>query len=103
LDLTTEVTLDLDLAVALDRVAELDQLLVAELVDPQVGAHSGLGEELLGAGTADAVDVGECDLDALVAREVDANEACHALAFLEGRCPSVVRRFHVVSRPAAPL
>src|SRR3954454_6143136 len=84
LDLATEVTLDLDLVVALDRVAELDQLLVAELVDPQVGAHTGLGQELLGAGTADAVDVGECDLDALVAREVDANEACHQMAVPSG-------------------
>ena len=31
-------------------------------------------------GAADAVDVGECDLDALVAREVDTNEACHQMA-----------------------
>src|SRR3954465_5674995 len=77
LDLAAEVTLDLDLVVALDRVAELHELLVAELVDAEVGADPGHGQELLGAGTADAVDVGECDLDALVAREVDTNEACH--------------------------
>src|SRR4051795_4521961 len=88
LDLATEVTLDLDLVVALDRVAELDQLLVAELVHPHVGAHSGLGQELVGAGTADAVDVGECHLDALVAREVDTNEACHSGdSLLRGCCP----------------
>src|SRR5690349_3702107 len=57
LDLAAEVTLDLDLVVALDRVAELDQLFVAQLVDAEVGVHTGLGENLLGAGTADAVDV----------------------------------------------
>src|SRR3712207_8233758 len=28
-----------------------------------------------------AVDVGECDLDALVAREVDTDEACHWRSF----------------------
>src|SRR4029079_2031697 len=79
LDLTAEVALDLDLVVALDGVAELDQLLVAELVDAEVGAHAGDGEELLSTGTADAVDIGECHLDALVAREVDTDEACHVV------------------------
>src|SRR3954467_9550902 len=84
LDLTAEVTLDLDLVVALDRVTELDQLFVTQLVDAEVGVHAGLGENLLGARTADAVDVGECDLDALVAREVDTNEACHQMAVPSG-------------------
>src|SRR4051795_1564061 len=79
LDLATEVTLDLE--VALDLVAELDQLGVAQLVDARVRVDPGRGQHLLGAGSADAEDVGECDLDALVAREVHTNEACH-VAFL---------------------
>ena len=78
LDLATEVTLDL--VVGLDDVAELHELVVAERVDPAVGVDPGLCQELLGAGAPDAVDVGECDLDALVAREVDTDEACHVLA-----------------------
>src|SRR5688572_31203190 len=92
LDLATEVTLDLE--VGFDLVAELDQLLVAERVDPGVRVDPCDGQELLGAGTADAVDVGECDLDALVAREVDTNEACHVavslsvLALVSGRVAS---------------
>ena len=49
------------------------------------GVDPGGRQELLGAGTADAVDVGECDLDALVAREIHTNEACH-----EWRFPSVL-------------
>src|SRR5918995_7207493 len=80
LDLTSEVTLDLE--VGFDLVAKLDQLLVTERVDPGVRVDSGGLEQLLGAGTADAVDVGECDLDALVAREVDTNEACHVAVSL---------------------
>src|SRR6478735_8635088 len=95
LDLTAEVTLDLDLVVALDRVAELDQLFVTQLVDAEVGVHAGLGENLLGAGTADAVDVGECDLDALVTREVNTNEACHEWLFLS-RATAALRYFTVV-------
>src|SRR6476661_8847406 len=75
LDLTSEVTLDLE--VGFDLVAKLDQLLVTERVDPSVRVDTGGSEQLLGAGTADAVDVGESDLDALVAREVNTNEACH--------------------------
>src|SRR4051812_39778253 len=80
LDLTAKVTLDL--VVRFDRVAELHELLVAQLVDPHVRVDASRGQKLLGAGTADAVDVGECDLHALVTREVDTNEACH-----ERRCP----------------
>src|SRR5215207_9361897 len=93
LDLATEVTLDLE--VAFDRVAELDQLFVPHLVHAHVRVDPGECEQLLGAGTADAVDVGECDLDALVAREVNTNEACHVVAVPFG----FSRRFLVVSRP----
>src|SRR3954454_17819295 len=75
LDLATEVTLDLE--VGFDLVAELDQLRVAQLVDAGVRVDPGRGQHVLGAGSADAEDVGECDLDALVAREVHTNEACH--------------------------
>src|SRR5689334_24606333 len=78
LDLTAEVALDL--VVGFDGVAELHQLVVAQLVDPGVRVHAGDGQQLLGAGTADAVDVGECDLDPLVAGEIDTDEACHVLA-----------------------
>src|SRR3954447_684212 len=92
LDLATEVTLDLE--VRLDLVAELHQLRVAELVDPGVRVDPGRGEDLLGAGTADAVDVGECHLDALVAREVHTNEACHVLVSLVS-----FAAVSVVSRP----
>ena len=48
-----------------------------------------------GAGTADAVDVGEGDLHALFAREVDAYEASHSMVLLlgvEGLLAAPVRR-----------
>ena len=64
------------------------------------GVDAGEREQLLGAGTADAVDVGECDLDALVAREVDTNKACHVV----WRFPfGLFQRCLVVSRPASAL
>src|SRR6478752_5273261 len=73
------------------------QLLAATGVDPSVRVDTGGSEQLLGAGTADAVDVGESDLDALVAREVNTNEACHVAV------PCLFSQwFLVVSRPIPP-
>src|SRR3954447_15762387 len=88
LDLSTEVALDLE--VGFDRVTQTDQLGVAQLVHAGVGTDPGGREELLGAGTADAVDVGECDLDALVTQEIHTNEACHVAVSLRSsqRCRS---------------
>jgi len=74
-DATTQVTLGL--VVGFDVVTQRDELIVGELVDSQIAAHSSGGEGLGGAGLPDAEDVGQCDLEALLAREVDTNEACH--------------------------
>jgi len=68
-DLTTEVTLDLE--VAFEEVAELDEIVVGQVANPGVRADTGRRQRLLRAGTPHAEDVGECHLDALLAREVD--------------------------------
>src|SRR6478735_1146355 len=85
-DLAAEVTLD---AIAgLDVVAESHDVLVAEVLDPRLGAHAGRGQGLERAGAADSEDVGEGDLNALVAREVDADETCHVGGVPSCRSPS---------------
>ena len=68
-DLAAEVTLDL--VVRLDPVAQRDEVVVVELVDAEVAADLRGFQGLQGAGPSDAEDVGERDLQALVAREVD--------------------------------
>src|SRR4029450_643344 len=78
--LTTEVTFDL--VVALDPVTELHQLLVAQLVYSLVTGDRGGREPLQGASATYSEDVRKCDLDALVARQVDPYEACHLAVFL---------------------
>src|SRR6266540_3415723 len=78
--LATEVTFDL--VVAFDPVTELHQLLVAQLVNALVTGDTGVRERLEGASTTHTEDVGESDLDALVARQVDPYEACHVAVFL---------------------
>jgi hypothetical protein len=79
-DLTSEVTLVLD--VRLDVVAELDQVLVREVTDAGVGVDTRGGQRLLGAGATHSEDVGESDLDALLAREVHTDKTCHLVCFL---------------------
>src|SRR5687767_2156239 len=56
-DLATEVALGL--VVGLDVVAEGHQLVVVQLVDPQVGADAGGGEGLVRTGATDPEDVRE--------------------------------------------
>src|SRR5680860_89950 len=73
--LTTEVTLHAVLV--LDVYAQALDLLVGELADPGVRVDVGRGERLLGARATDSVDVGECDDDPLLARDIDACDTCH--------------------------
>src|SRR5664280_3539926 len=77
--LTTEVTLDLE--VACQVVAELDQILVTKVLDSSVGADTRLGQRLLSAGATHAEYIGKCDLDALLTREVNTNKTCHLVRF----------------------
>src|SRR4051794_1972960 len=83
-DLAAEVTLDLE--VALDVVAELDEVVVAQVAHAAVGADARSRERLVRAGAPDAVDVGERHLEPLLAGEVDADEACHGMPFGRGGC-----------------
>ena len=69
-----QVALDLEV---LDSVAQLDRLLLGQVLDVGVRVDADLVEQLVGGRAADAVDVGEPDLDPLVEREVDSRDPCH--------------------------
>ena len=73
--LTAKVTFDV--VVGLNVVTQCHELIICQLVDAQVTADSGGLQGLGGAGATDSVDVGQGDLEALVARQVDSDEACH--------------------------
>src|SRR6185503_8720813 len=73
--LATEVAFDL--VVGVDRLAEVKHLLVGQILDAALGGDAELCGDFLRLGTADAVDVGQGDLDALVGRDVDARNSCH--------------------------
>src|SRR5215469_1302095 len=83
LDLAPDVGLDFaaqvtfNLVVRLDPVAQPDDVFISELVDPGVTTNAGGCQRLERPGTAHAVYVGKRDLEPLVTRQVNADEACH--------------------------
>jgi hypothetical protein len=50
---------------------------VGKVAHPGVGAHARLAQDPAAGGAADAVDVGEGDLDPLLAWKIHACDACH--------------------------
>src|SRR4051812_49861645 len=74
--LATQVALD-DV-VAVDDVAELRDLVIGEVADLAVRLDAESGEDLVGSGAPDPVDVGQADLHALVEGDVDPCDASHA-------------------------
>jgi hypothetical protein len=64
---------------AIDELAEPVDLLLREIPDAGVRIDAGLDQDLLGRGQPDPEDVGEGDLDPLLARNVLAGDTCHAL------------------------
>src|SRR5581483_8001247 len=72
--LTPQIALDPQ---PLDDFAQLLFVLRREILDPHVGVDPGLGEDALRGRQTDPEDVRETDLDALVARQIDAGDASH--------------------------
>jgi hypothetical protein len=69
-NLTTEVTFYLE--IALDVVAKGDELVIGQILDSDLTADLGVAKGFEGPRATDTVDVSQCDLYALIARNVDA-------------------------------
>src|SRR3984957_3439441 len=69
----------LDAIIALDDLAQPIHVGVREFMHAQRGADPRGGDDLGGVPTADPEDVGQPDLDLLVAREVNIGKSSHAL------------------------
>jgi hypothetical protein len=76
LQLAAQVALD-DVLVFLDDLDDAVELLVGQLLGPDVGADFGLLQHKLRAGRADAVDIRERGFDALVAGDIDTKKTGH--------------------------
>ena len=68
----------LGLVIGFHVVTQRDELIVGERVNPDVATDPRGLESFGGSGLADAEDVGECDLQTLLAREINTKEACHS-------------------------
>src|SRR4051812_40310242 len=77
--LAAEVALHAMLGV--DGLAQMEHLLVREILDPPLGRDAQFGGDLFRLGAADAVNVSQRDFDALVGRDVDARDTCHGIFF----------------------
>src|SRR4051794_14530589 len=71
----------LDLVVAVDFLADVEDFLVGQVLDSLFGRDSEFLSDLLGRGAADSVDVGERHFDALVGGDVDPGDTSHSLPF----------------------
>src|SRR5689334_6514054 len=77
-DLLAEIALDA--ADLFDHPADLAHIVFGEILHPDVGTHARGAEDVVRSLPADAVDVGESDLDTLGARQIDACDTSHTLS-----------------------
>ena len=75
---TAEVALH-SVAVA-DDLAQLGLIFLGQILHAGVGVDSGLGQDLVGAGAPNAVDIGQADLYPLILRQVNASNTCHTVS-----------------------
>jgi len=74
-DFTAEVTLDV--VVVFDLLTELGDFLLGQILGAGIGIDTGYLEDLLGGGSADAVNIGQSDLYALCVRNINACNTSH--------------------------
>ena len=65
--------------IGLDSVAELLLIGVCQILHADVGVDTRLRQDILGALSADSVDISQSDLDPLILRQVNAGDTCHSL------------------------
>ena len=69
--------------VLVDRLANVQHLLVGEVLDALFRRNAELLRDLLGRGAANSVDVGQRDLDALVGGDVHPGNTSHLITLLQ--------------------
>ena len=74
-DFTAEVTLDV--VVVFDLFTEFGDLLLGQILGTGIGIDASYLEDLLGRGSADAVNIGQSDLYALCVRNINACNTSH--------------------------
>src|SRR5436190_10430480 len=83
-DLAAEIAFD-DILAVLDGVDDLGELLLGQIFGADARVNVGFGQDDLRVAGADAVDVTEGDIDALIRRDFYSDDAGHVLVKLVKR------------------
>ena len=66
-----------------DDLTQLGLIVLGEVLHAGVGVNPGLGQDLVGAGAPNAVDISEADLDSLLSGQINAGNTSHLLQHLQ--------------------
>jgi hypothetical protein len=89
-----------NLIVPVDELPQLSHFSLVEIPDPRVRVYFYLAQDLIASGTSDPVNVGQTDLDPLVARQVNPCDSWHIKYLLTvpiSVCLTVVSRLFSAS------
>ena len=67
----------LDQILLLDNLTQLSLLVIGQILDANVGIDAGLSQDLLGAGSADAVNISQTNFNTLFAGQVYTSNTCY--------------------------
>lgn len=80
-DFAAQITFN-DVFAVLDRMDDLRKLLLGEVLGPDAWIDVGLGQDIFRVARADAVNIAQGDVDALVRRNFYADDTCHIFKIL---------------------
>ena len=63
--------------VFVDVVTDLGLFISGQILDAGIRVNSGTGENLVGSGLANAVNISQTNLDPLLARQINTSNTCH--------------------------
>ena len=66
-----------------DDLTQLGLVLLGQVLHAGIRVDPGLGQDLVGAGAPNAVDISEADLDSLLSRQVNTGNTSHLLQHLQ--------------------
>ena len=75
-DVTAQVAFHHDV-VFVDVVTDLGLFISGQILDAGIRVNSGTGENLVGSGLANAVNISQTNLDPLLARQINTSNTCH--------------------------
>ena len=75
-DVTAQVAFHHDV-VFVDVVTDLGLFISGQILDAGIRVNSGTGENLVGSGLTDTLNISQTNLDPLLARQINTSNTCH--------------------------